>query len=75
MNAKTYQLILVSLTALWSIAITACVSTIFWRHQAAVHHAARFHANTWGIVTFEWNDEYAQIIVVDPADRITPPAK
>jgi len=74
MNAKTYQYILVVMTTAITLLITFCATTLYWQHQACVHHAAHFEANNWGWVSYHWNDEEAQIIIVDPADRLTPPA-
>jgi hypothetical protein len=70
MNAKTYQTLLVIACTVPTIAITACATTLYWQHQACIHHAAKFEASSWGLVSYHWNDEYAQI--VDQNDCIVP---
>jgi len=71
MSTKTYQILLVTIATTLTIAITSCASTLYWQHQACIHHAAKFEANSWGLVSYHWNDEYAQVI--DPNDSLVPP--
>jgi hypothetical protein len=73
MTTKTYQYILVAMATTLTILATATSTTLYWQHEACVHHGAHFEASNWGLVSFHWNDEEAQIIIVDPADRLTPP--
>jgi hypothetical protein len=70
MNPKTYQYILVYITTVLTIIITACAASLYWQHQACIHHAAKYEANSWGLVSYHWNDEYAQVI--DPNDSLVP---
>jgi len=70
MNAKTYQTLLVIACTVPTILITASVSSLYWQHLAITHHAAKFEANSWGLVSFHWDDEYAQ--VVDQNDNLVP---
>ena len=70
MNAKTYQTLLVTITTTLTIAITSCATTLYWQHEAITHHSAKFEANSWGLVSYHWNDEYAQ--VVDINDSLVP---
>jgi hypothetical protein len=74
MKAKTYQTLLVAASTTLTICLTACATSLFWQHQSCIHHAAKFEANNWGWVSFHWNDEFAQIVLVDPvADSLIPP--
>ena len=37
------------------------LTSLYWQHQAVLHHAAFFEADSWGMVSFHWNDvSYAQ---------------
>ena len=71
MSTKTYQTLLVTIATTLTIAITACATSLYWQHQACTHHAAKFEANSWGLVSYHWSDEYAQVI--DPNDSLVPP--
>jgi hypothetical protein len=74
MNTKTYQYILVVIVSTLTILITACATSLYWQHEAAVHHVAHFESSNWGVSSFHWNDEFAQIVLVDPVrDSLTPP--
>jgi hypothetical protein len=37
--------------------IVILVTSLYWQHQAIVHHAAFFEASSWGNVSFHWNDD------------------
>jgi hypothetical protein len=37
--------------------IVILVTSLYWQHQAIVHHAAFFEASSWGNVSFHWYDE------------------
>jgi hypothetical protein len=40
-----------------TICIVDCLATSFyWQHQAVLHNAAFYEANSWGKVSFHWND-------------------
>jgi hypothetical protein len=42
-------------------------TSIYWQHQAVTHHGAFFEANSWGLVSFHWNDvSFAQTPFQDP---------
>ena len=57
-------------------AIDSVATSLYWQHISVTHHAAHFEADSWGISSFHWNDEYAQIPVADPvADSLIPPAE
>lgn len=48
--------------------IDCLITSLYWQHNAVVHHAASFEANSWGVVSFKWNDEsFAQAPFQDPA--------
>jgi hypothetical protein len=71
MKQATYQTLLVTIATTLTILITACATSLYWQHEAITHHAAKFEANSWGLVSYHWNDEYAQVI--DPNDSLVPP--
>lgn len=50
-------------------------TSLYWQHEAIIHHAAFFEASSWGNVSFHWNDvSFAQtpFISTNPADKLTP---
>jgi hypothetical protein len=56
MKAPTYETLLLILT-ISIICVMDCLATsLYWQHQSVVHHAAFFEANSWGCVSFHWND-------------------
>jgi hypothetical protein len=74
MNTKTYQYLLCTFACTLTLVLTGLFTSVYWQHEAVVHHGARFEANSWGLVSFHWCDESAQIVLVDPAaDSLTPP--
>ena len=74
MNTKTYEYIMCVIVSTLTLLITAFGTSIYWQHESVVHHAARFQADSWGLVSFHWCDESAQIVLVDPVlDSLTPP--
>lgn len=39
------------------ICLIDCLATsLYWQHLAVVHNAATFEADSWGWVSFKWND-------------------
>jgi hypothetical protein len=37
-------------------------TSLYWEHNAVVHHAALFEASNWGNVSFHWQDDsYAHV--------------
>jgi hypothetical protein len=32
-------------------------TSLYWKHQAIIHHSAFFEASSWGDVSFHWNDD------------------
>lgn len=61
MKATTYNLLIVSiLVTIFGITDSFLLTTLYWKHQAITHHAARYEANSWGSVSFHWNDDSAQ---------------
>jgi hypothetical protein len=48
--------------------VTIAFTSLYWQHKAIIHHAAFFEANTWGNVSFHWNDDsYAHAPFQDSA--------
>jgi hypothetical protein len=46
---------------------SALVMEQYCKHQAVVHHSAFYEANSWGVVSFHWNDNsYAHTPLQDP---------
>lgn len=44
-----------------NIATILCTS-LYWQHQAVVHHSALFESDSWGNSSFHWNDDsFAQM--------------
>jgi hypothetical protein len=43
-------------------------TSLYWKHLAVVHHAAFYESDSWGNVSFHWNDvSFAQTPFQDPA--------
>jgi len=63
MSEKTYQYLLVTYAAIVTIVISAFIAVNYGQHLAVTHHAAHYEVNSWGIVSYHWNDEEAQIII------------
>ena len=65
MNPKLYQTLLVVSSTVGTLTLAASLGAslgaIIAQHQAVVHHAAHFEPNSWGLTTFHWNDETAQV--------------
>ena len=41
-------------------------TSLYWQHQAVIHHSAFFEASSWGNVSFHWNDvSFAQTPLVN----------
>ena len=56
MKNKLKQVGIISIVALTFCVIDSCLTSLYWQHLAVVHHAASFDANSWGKVSFHWND-------------------
>lgn len=37
--------------------VTIAFTSLYWQHQAIVHHSAFFEASSWGNVSFHWQDD------------------
>jgi hypothetical protein len=47
--------------------VVVLATSLYWQHQAVIHHGAFFEANSWGMVSFHWNDvSFAQTPFQDP---------
>jgi hypothetical protein len=61
MSDRTYKILFTLWGMLIVVMTTMMFESLYWHHQAVVHHAAFYEANTWGDVSFHWNDvSYAQ---------------
>lgn len=60
MKTTTKNLLVIGYIAVIFGVIDVLITSFYWKHQAVVHHAARFEANSWGNVSFHWNDDSAQ---------------
>ena len=36
--------------------IDCIITSLYWQHASIVHHAACYEADSWGFVSFKWND-------------------
>lgn len=74
MSTKTTQTLTVAAIIFGFGVIDSLATCLYWQHVAINHHSAHFEVNSWGISSFHWNDEFAQIVLVDPvADSLIPP--
>ena len=56
------ETLLITLLFLVLLVIDILGTSLYWQHQAVVHHAAAFEASSWGNVSFHWNDvSFAQV--------------
>jgi hypothetical protein len=61
-NSITLVVILVCLFL-----IDILATSLYWQHEAVIHRGAFFEANSWGLVSFKWNDtSFAQTPFQDP---------
>lgn len=57
MKTTTYQTLIVALFVT-AICLADClITSLYWQHQAIIHHSAFFEASSWGNVSFHWNDD------------------
>jgi hypothetical protein len=56
------DLLMVGLISLVFSTFSVGMTTWYYQHLAVVHHAATYEANSWGNVSFHWNDvSFAQV--------------
>lgn len=56
------ETLLITLLFLTLLVIDILGTSLYWQHQAVVHHSAFFEASSWGNVSFHWNDvSFAQV--------------
>jgi hypothetical protein len=61
-NFFTTETLLITLLFLILLVIDILGTSLYWQHQAVVHHSAFFEASSWGNVSFHWNDvSFAQV--------------
>jgi hypothetical protein len=61
-NLFTTETLLITLLFLILLVIDILGTSLYWQHQAVVHHSAFFEASSWGNVSFHWNDvSFAQV--------------
>jgi len=74
MNQKTHITLCVAILVCIFCVLDILVLNLYWKHQAIIHHAARYETNSWGWSSFKWNDDSAQAPFVDFVnDRLIPP--
>jgi hypothetical protein len=56
MNPKTQEKLYLLAIAFGVITLTNAITCLCWQHEAVLHHSAFFEANSWGLVSFHWND-------------------
>lgn len=56
LNQKTLNTISLTLIIICVMLVNILATTIYWQHEAVIHHGAFWEANSWGIVSFKWND-------------------
>jgi membrane glycosyltransferase len=52
----TTETILIIYLILVLLVIDSLCTSLYWEHNAVIHHAAFFEASSWGNVSFHWND-------------------
>lgn len=52
----TIETLLITIMFLILLVIDILVTSLYWQHQAVIHHSAFFQASSWGNVSFHWND-------------------
>jgi hypothetical protein len=66
MKHATYKAIIIGIFVTLICLVDCLVTSLYWQHQAIVHHAAFFEASSWGNVSFHWNDvSFAQTPLVN----------
>jgi hypothetical protein len=53
-NLITLSIIVICVLAI--VVSTIAGTSLYWQHNAVIHHAAFFEASSWGNVSFHWND-------------------
>ena len=56
MKEKHLLILSISICVLILMVISAFIMEQYCKHQAVVHHAAFYEADSWGNVSFHWND-------------------
>lgn len=56
---------LIALMVIGFALVDTCVTILYFRHLAVVHHAARYECDSWGNSSFHWNDDSAQTPFMD----------
>ena len=57
MTDQTKHNITMSVFILLIVLITNALTCLVWQHQCVVHRAAFFEADSWGRVSFHWEDD------------------
>jgi len=65
MTSKTYTAIYAAILVCIFCFVDILALNVYWQHEAIVHHAARYEANSWGLTSFCWNDDSAQTPFMD----------
>ena len=53
----TIETLLITIMFLVLLVIDILGTSLYWQHEAVIHHAAFFEASSWGNVSFHWNDD------------------
>jgi hypothetical protein len=56
MKLQTYDILTIALAIMIICGIDCILTSLYWQHLAVVHNAACFEADSWGRVSFHWND-------------------
>jgi hypothetical protein len=56
MKASTYNTLAIAIAIAILCVFDCLLTSLYWQHQAVLHHAAFFEASSWGNVSFHWND-------------------
>lgn len=67
MKDKHLLILSIIVLVLTLMSISALVMEQYCKHQAVAHHSAFYEADSWGQVSFHWNDDsYAHTPFQDP---------
>lgn len=62
----TIETLLITIMFLILLVIDILGTSLYWQHQAVIHHSAFFQASSWGNVSFHWNDvSFAQTPLIN----------
>jgi hypothetical protein len=56
MKETTIKTISIALIVTAICAVDCLTTSLYWRHEAIIHHAAFYETSSWGNSSFHWND-------------------